>query len=392
MPGGGSPVTPRLYRTTRPLAVRVALALRHLGIAGVGSPTTIALIALYVAGLILLDGRQTQTRVALFLPGRAHDALNRLLRVMPLSTRTLMGLLIALCKGRRHREDGYLCLDDVVIEKAFAKKLPWAGWTYSFAKKRKVYGLHVVVLLWCACEGRGFRIPVAFRIWRPKRSCAPHLYRTKLRLAEVMLKEVVGSGLRPKYIVFDTHYSAGWFTKLVGRLGLIWVGTLHPRTIVVWRGKRRSVGELARMVPLKWRKRLGMRTASVSVYAPKYGALQLVVTRNRHGNYEYIVTNDSGADLTSVVERKMSRWSIETLFRDTKQYAGLEACQCRVDQAMVRHVGLVLLTFVVMQSMRRSAEESVGAVKERWQLEVLRDGESPPSLLKACPPNLRPTA
>ena len=383
-------MTPRLYRTTRPLAVRVALALRRLDIAGVvGSPTTIALIALYVAGLILLDGRQTQTRVALFLPGRAHDALNRLLRVMPLSTRALMGALIAWVK--RHEEDGYLCLDDVVIEKAFAKKLPWAGWTYSFAKKRKVYGLHIVVVLWCSESGR-LRIPVAFRLWRPKRSCAPHLYRTKLRLAEVMLKEVLGSGLRPKYIVFDTHYSAGWFTKFVGRLRLIWVGTLHPRTIVLWRGKRRSVGELARELPLKWRKRLGMRAASVSVYAPKYGALRLVVTRNRHANFEYIVTNDSGADLTTVVLRKMSRWSIETLFRDTKQYAGLEACQCRVDQAMVRHVGLVLLTFVVMQMMRRSAEESLGSVKERWQLEVLRDGESPPPLLKACPPHLRPTA
>ena len=75
-------MTPRLYRTTRPLAVRVALALRHLGIDGVGSPTTIALIVLYVAGLILLDGRQTQTRVALFLPGRAHDAPNRIAAAM----------------------------------------------------------------------------------------------------------------------------------------------------------------------------------------------------------------------------------------------------------------------------------------------------------------------
>jgi hypothetical protein len=385
-------VTPRLYRTTRPLAVRVALALRRLGIAGVGSPTTIALIALYVAGLILLDGRQTQTRVALFLPGRAHDAFNRLLRVMPLSTRTLMGLLIALCKRRRHREDGYLCLDDVVIEKAFARKLPWAGWTYSFAKKRKVYGLHVVVLLWCACDG-SFRIPVAFRLWRPKRSCAARAYRTKLKLAEVMLKEVIGSGLEARYIVFDTHYSCGWFTKLVGRLGLVWVGTLQPRTIVFWRAKRRSVGELARRtLPLKWRKRLGVRASVVNVYAPKYGCLRLVVTRNRHGNHEYIATNDLEADLTTIVERKVSRWSIETLFRDTKLYAGLEACQCRVDQAMVRHVGLVLLTFVVLQMMRRSVEESVGSVKEHWQLEVLRDGESPPPLLKACPSHLRATA
>jgi len=208
-----------------------------------------------------------------------------------------------------------------------------------------------------------------------------------------MLKEVVGSGLRPRYVVFDTHYSAGWFTKLVGRLGLVWVGTLNPRTIVLRRGRRQSVAELAQeRLPLKWRKRLGVRASAVNVYAPKYGSLRSVVTRNRHGNHECIATNELGADLTSVVERKRSRWSIETLFRDTKQYAGLEACQCRVDQAMVRHVGLVLLTFVVLQMMRRSVEDSLGSVKEHWQLEVMRDGESPPPLLKASPPHLRATA
>ena len=382
-------MTSRLYRTTRPLAAQVALMLGCLGIRGVASPTTAALIALYVSGLILLDGRQTQTRVALFLPARAHDALNRLLRVVPLSTRALMGLLIALCK-RRYAE-GYLCLDDCVIEKAFAKKLSWAGWTYSFAKKRKLYGLHVVVLLWCASE-EGLRIPVAFRLWRPKRSCARRAYKTKLELCEEMLKEVVGSGLRARYIVFDTHYSAGWFTRIVTRLGLVWVGRLHPRTIVLWGAKRRSVGELAKILPLKWRKHLGVRALALNVYAPKYGSLRLVVTRNRYGNHEYIVTNDLGADLTTVVLRKVSRWSVETLFRDTKQYAGLEACQCRVDQAMVRHVGLVLLTFVVLQMMVRSPGERVGAVKERWQLRIAQNGESPPPLLNACPPHLRATA
>jgi hypothetical protein len=383
-------MTSRLYRTTRPLAAQITLIVRRFGVEEVGTPTTVALIALYVAGLILLDGRQTQTRVALFLPGRAHDAINRLLRVMPLSTRALMGVLLAWVK--RHGEDGYLCLDDCVVEKAFAKKLPWAGWTYSFAKKRKVYGLHIVALLWCTSDGR-WRIPVAFRLWRPKRSCAPHAYRTKLELAQAMLKEVLGSGLCPKYIVFDTHYTAGWFTKLAGRLGLVWVGTLDPRTIVLWRGQRQSVAELAqKRLPLKWRKHLGVRAVAVNIYAPKYGSLRLVVTRNRHGNHEYIVTNELGADLTAVVLRKVSRWQVETLFRDAKQYAGLEACQCRVDQAMVRHVGLVLLTFVVLQMMRCTPEESLGSVKERWQLEVMRDGESPPPLLKGCPPHLRPTA
>ncbi len=66
--------------------------------AEIGSPTTAALVALYVAGLVLLDARPTQTRVSRVLPGRGHDALNRLLRTMPLSTRALMGGLLRLAR------------------------------------------------------------------------------------------------------------------------------------------------------------------------------------------------------------------------------------------------------------------------------------------------------
>jgi SRSO17 transposase len=109
----------------------------------------------------------------------------------------------------------------------------------------------------------------------------------------------------------------------------------------------------------------------------------LVVTRNRHGNYEYIVSNDLGADLTTLVRRKRSRWSIETVFRDTKQFARLEACQARLDQALVRHVAFVLLTFVALQALRRHPEETLGAVKERLQLEVVRGNMALPAPLRA---------
>ena len=379
----------RLYRTTRPLYLQVTGALDQLGAATVGSPTTAILLALYVAGLILLDAHPTQTRVTRLLPGRCHDALNRLLRVTPLSTRRLLGLLVAWVA--RSGVPGYLCLDDVVVEKAFAKRLRWAGWTYSFAKKRKVYGMHIVVVLWCSADG-GWRIPVAFRLWRPKRTCAPAAYQTKLQLAAGMLTELVAARLPFTYLVMDTHYTAGWFTRLAGRLGICWIGTLPPRTTVIWRGRRQPVGELAGRLQLAWRPRLGLRSAAVTVYAPKYGTLRLVVTRNRHGNYECLATGELHADLTRVVERKLSRWSVETIFRDSKQYAGLEACQCWSDAAMVRHVALVLVAFVVLQQLRLDRTESVAAVKERWQLTITRQGEQPPAPLKACPARLRATA
>ena len=166
-------MTSRLYRSTRRLYTQVELSLKSLGILEVGSPTLGVLVGLYLTGLILLDVRQTQTRVTYLLPGRCHDALNRRLRVMPLSTRSLMRLLI---EWGKQQGVGYLCLDDVVVEKAYAKQLRWAGWTYSLAKQRKVYGLHIVVLSWCSCDGH-WRIPVAYRLWRPKR-CSGQEYRT----------------------------------------------------------------------------------------------------------------------------------------------------------------------------------------------------------------------
>jgi hypothetical protein len=132
----------RLYRTTRPLFAHVAASLQTLGVVGAvgGNPTAFGLIALYVTGLVLLDARQTQPRISARLPARGHDALNRLLRVLSLSTRALMTGLITFARhlSRRLGTLGYLCVDDVVIEQPFAKRLPWAAWTYSHTKQQKV--------------------------------------------------------------------------------------------------------------------------------------------------------------------------------------------------------------------------------------------------------------
>ena len=383
----------RLYRTTRCLYRQVEAAMRtlHLPARLGGSPTLLGLIALYVTGLVLLEARPSQVRISTALPARGHDALNRLLRTMPWSTRALMGGLLGLVQAlaRRWGTPGYLCVDDVVLEKAFAKKLPWAAWTYSFSQKRKVYGVHVVLLSWTSDPTGTWRVPVAFRLWRPKRTCAPSGYQKKTHLVELMLRELVAAGCPAAYLVGDTAYTGGALTKTAARLGLTWVGTLAPRTTVVYHGRRQPVQQLAVRLKLTWRARLGGRATALRVYAPALGQVQLVVLRNEHGNFEYLVTNALGTDLTTLVQRKRSRWRIETIFRDTKQLAGLTACHCWVDAALVRHVALAFLTFVVLQLLRRAPQETVGAVKARWQGEVLRDGQVPPPPLRTAPPEFR---
>lgn len=204
----------RLYPTTRRLFRQGIRHLKALGLGDVLSPLVLGLMALYVTGLLLLDRRQNGTRIAEWLPARAHDALNRLLRVHRVSTCALMGALIRWVKSQGA---GSLIVDDVVVSKPFSQRCRRIDWTYSTSEKRFARGFHVVVLLWC----RGFRrIPVAFRLRRPKRHCRPRAYRTKLQMAWEMIVEVVQTGLPIEHVVFDTFYTAGWPTKRLHRLGL----------------------------------------------------------------------------------------------------------------------------------------------------------------------------
>jgi hypothetical protein len=87
--------------------------------------------------------------------------------------------------------------------------------------------------------------------------------------------------------------------------------------------------------------------------------------------------------LTTAIKRKRSRWGIEVVFKDAKQLAGFAACQCRVLQAMVKHVAFVLLTYVVLVELKVDPKDWAGDVKERLQLAVIRAGATPPEPLRA---------
>jgi hypothetical protein len=80
----------------------------------------------------------------------------------------------------------------------------------------------------------------------------------------------VAAGLSVRYTVGDTHYSADWFTKRLAQLGLIWNGTLDPKTNLVWLGRKQPVRDLVPQLHLQWRHLLRLRARALRVYAPKY--------------------------------------------------------------------------------------------------------------------------
>ncbi len=84
----------RLDANTRCLWEQVKAAITALDVGRGRSRRLVEVMALYVTGLILLEKGQTAVRIATVLPGRAHDALNRLLRILSWSPeRLILGLI-----------------------------------------------------------------------------------------------------------------------------------------------------------------------------------------------------------------------------------------------------------------------------------------------------------
>lgn len=360
----------RLYPSTHRLWKGIQRAFTDLGIGQGRLHRLVELMALYVAGLILLDKGQTAVRMATVLPVQAHDAFNRLLRVLPWSPHRLVAGLIRWIQPTG--EGGYLCLDDVIVEKPFAKLLPWAGWTYSSSQKRHVFGFHIVVCFWCNAT---LRIPVGFRLWRPQAKCREVPYKTKLELAQSLIQDILRADLPFEYLVFDLWYNARWLTQWLDRQGVVWVSTPKSNALITYRGRTQPVAVWAQQLP---RHRMASRTWAWTgnVHLPRYGMVRLVVATNGQGGLDYIVSNDLPRRGKVLLQRKRSRWDIETCFRDTKQLGGLGACQCRVPQAMERHVALVLLAFVALPQARLDPSETVGEVKRRLQLEVIQGSQT----------------
>jgi hypothetical protein len=303
-------------------------------------------IAVYLTGLIVLDSKQTQSRIARVIGHVSHDALNRLAQdVTPLYDQLVIGLLLIL----EALSPGYLILDDVLIPKPFAKYLCGAYPSYDHARKRHVTGQRLVVLIW---SNGLFCIPVAFVCWH-HRQFVTH-YRTKNALARILVYWTVRHHLPCTYLTFDNWYASKQNLRYFTRLGLTFVTKLR------YNAKVTGVSDGSKL-PVSWYRRfkghyygaLGASVMQFTVRYPGYGTGRLaVVTHDTHaesGRVKYLFTNAMTLTNRGFVERYRSRWCIECFFRACKQSFGLGACQAWMMPQVLLHIRMVFLAYTLTQ-------------------------------------------
>jgi hypothetical protein len=257
----------------------------------------------------------------------SHDKLTRMLNGS-WSQQTLLDRALNLLF---EISDGLLLLDDTVLEKPYAKNFPEASWVYSSKEGKVLYGIPVVLLVW---SYKGYKIPIAFRVYKKGKSTKPQLALELLSYARNKLK------LKPTFVLMDSWYSSKKILQRIDDYGWGFISQLK-------KNRKFNGVQLKKYRLLPYWNDIGFIT----------GGLKVLVVKHRN---KYYVTNRLSLDPKEVRKQYIARWGIEEIIRFLKSELNLESCQVGIERVLAEeekrgegaqehHIALCILSCMVLQ-------------------------------------------
>jgi len=324
-------------------------------------------VAVYVSGLIALERKQTQSRIAKTIGRVSHDALNRLAPMLPMLCAKMAAGALFLITGIY--DTGYIILDDTVVPKPFSRFVAGTYVDYDHTQKRHVRCHRIVVVIW---TNEAIYIPVAFAFWHHRDFVRK--YRTKNQIARILIYYVVRHGIPFSYLTFDNWYASKQNLRFFDKLSIKFVTRLRNNTWIVHKAdaeadanERQKIQKLTKY-ECHYYSKLNAYVRHFQVKYPGFGAGSLAIVKDdKHeepGRTKYLFTNDLSLTNREIVLRYRSRWHVEVFFRTCKQNFGLTACQAQMMPQVILHVRMVFLAYVLAQLLLADDSISVGEMQK----------------------------
>lgn len=262
----------------------------------------------------------------------SHDNLTRILNKRKLCWQTLLQSFILRTFGKLR--DGWLIIDDTVISKRFAKKIEHLAWVFDSKIKKSILGLNVVLIAWS--NGK-VTIPLAIKVYHKKNG------KTKIDLALELIKYAKLLRIKPKYITFDSWYSADKILKAVHKLKWTFITQVK-------KNRKFNGVQVKKFHPNPY----WMEQGKLS------NDLNISIVRN---GKKYFITNNLELSKKEILDLYKGRWAIETIFRMLHSKLGLDQCESRSFSAQTAHFHLCLLTFVILENERFISGKTIYEVK-----------------------------
>jgi hypothetical protein len=256
----------------------------------------------------------------------AHDAFTRLLQRLEPDPETLWADVDA----EVVRDDGYLILDDTVLDKPFAFRMELVHYVWSGRHQRVAKGIDLITLLWTDGDRH---LPCDYRLYDKPRD--GHSKNDHFR---AMLHTARQRGFRPRCVLFDSWYATLDNLKLLRSFGWRWLTRLQAnRRVNLDRTGLRPIDH----VPIA--------PAGTVVHLEGFGLVKVFLIVAKDGDREYWATDDLTMTELERLPCAEASWRVEEYHRGLKQLTNIDRCQARTARAQRNHVGLAVRAFVRLE-------------------------------------------
>jgi len=338
-------------------------------------------VTAYISGLVALEKKQTQSRIAKTIGYVTHDALNRLADMLPMLCTQMAAGMTTLITGLY--DTGYIILDDTIVPKPFSRFVAGTYVDYDHTQKRHVRCHRIVVVIW---TNGAIYIPVAFAFWHHRDFVSR--YRTKNQIARTLIYYVVRHHIPFSYLTFDNWYASKQNLRFFDKLDIKFVTRLRNNTWIVHEADANEKQKIQKLTKYECHhySKLNAYVRHFQVKYPSFGIGSLAIVKNdKHeepGRTKYLFTNDLSLTNREIVLRYRSRWHVEVFFRTCKQNFGLTACQAQMMPQVILHARMVFLAYVLTQLLLADDSISVGEMQKHLRsLHCLYQPKEDPKLV-----------
>lgn len=259
----------------------------------------------------------------------------------------------------------YVVIDDSKTAKR-GKHVQAAFRLFDHTTQRFLWGHQFVCV---TLRYRGITIPYAIELYRCKADCHKrHLpFRKLTQIAEDLIASLPDFGIKRVYVLADTYYASKQIIRTARGKGFHFVSFLKSNRRLIIDGRRRSVSKFLKRSFRKTRKRwisLGKAryaTVQQECHLPGIGDVSVVFSQKKGRRTVLpLFTTDRSLTTKEIVAIYRKRWSIEVLFKQTKQYLGLTAYHHRDEHAVRTHLQLVFLAYALLTHLFLTEQRAQG--------------------------------
>jgi len=274
----------------------------------------------------------------------SHDKFNRFLTRQSLTTETLW-IEVAPCIERRN---GWLVLDDTVIDKIHSEKIETTHFQWSGKHRKVVKGIGLITLVWT--DGAN-TFPVDYRIYDI--DCDGKTKNDHLR---DMLQTASDRGFNPYFVMFDSWYSGIENLKYLDRLGWNWFTRVKKNRMVnPDRTGNVQVSSLA------------IQDDGLEVHLRKYGFIKVFHSVNKKGSDRYWATNCLTMDYVDRKNLQAICWSIENYHRALKELCCVEDCKVRKAAGQKNHINCSIRAYIRLEAVNQ--QQDITIYQAKWEIQ-----------------------